>query len=87
MALFKLTFLRQFIRRHTKPIQEDVATRWQKRLAVGYMLLAWNAFGIVCYQIYDGKADWAAYYGLKSEEELRMTQGKKRFQVERGLTL
>ncbi|XP_044744798.1 uncharacterized protein LOC123306742 [Coccinella septempunctata] len=73
MTLFKFPFIRRIIRRHTKPIEEDTAALWKKRLAVGYMLLAWNAFGFVCYQMYQGKLDWAAYHGLKSEEELRMT--------------
>ncbi|KAL3287125.1 hypothetical protein HHI36_001606 [Cryptolaemus montrouzieri] len=77
MSLFRFTFLRKFIRRHTKPIPEDDAAKWQKRLSLGYAIVAWNAFGFVCYQVYKGKADWAQYHGLKTEEELKMTPAQQ----------
>lgn len=59
-----------------KPLQETTAAQWKSRLSIAYALLAWNAFGIVVYMISTGRADWAKYHGLKSEEELQMTPGK-----------
>ncbi|KAI5643075.1 hypothetical protein NE865_04797 [Phthorimaea operculella] len=41
-----------------------------------YGFLAWNAFGLVVYSVYQGKADWAHYYGLKSDEEHSMPPGQ-----------
>lgn len=76
MSLFKFLWLRQFIRRHTKPIPEVTAEVWKKRLSVSYMLLAWNAFGFVLYMIYSGKADWAQFYGVKDENELKLSPGR-----------
>lgn len=52
------------IRRHTSPIPLSVADSWKRKLSVIYALLAWNAFGIVIYQVYKGKADWASESGL-----------------------
>ncbi|KAJ8924414.1 hypothetical protein NQ315_007210 [Exocentrus adspersus] len=77
MALFRILWLRRWIRRKTNPIPVDRADLWKKRLSVGYMLVAWNAFGLVCYMVYKGKSDWAKYYGLKSEEELSISPGKQ----------
>ncbi|KAK9880521.1 hypothetical protein WA026_011760 [Henosepilachna vigintioctopunctata] len=71
--MFRFKFLRNIIRRHTRPIPEDNASKWKRRLSLAYMILAWNAFGLVCYQIYIGKSDWAEYHGLKTEEELQLT--------------
>lgn len=65
-------WLRQLIRRNTKPITENQAGVWKKRLALGYALIAWNAFGIVCYLIYTGKGGWMTQ---KQEEEANMTPG------------
>ncbi|KAJ8723913.1 hypothetical protein PYW07_007893 [Mythimna separata] len=59
----------RFVRKRTKPIPEDTAILWKRRLSIAYGLLAWNAFGLVVYNVYKGKADWAHYYGLKSDEE------------------
>lgn len=75
MALFRFMWLRRFIRRHTKEIPYTTADTWKKRLSVIYMLVAWNAFGVVCYSIYQGKGDWAKYYNLKSTDELNLTPG------------
>ncbi|KAJ8962631.1 hypothetical protein NQ318_001024 [Aromia moschata] len=77
MSLFKIQWLRRFIRRNTNPVPVDRAALWKNRLAVAYMLIAWNGFGIVAYMIYNGKADWAKYYGLKSEEELKMSPAQQ----------
>ncbi|CAK1583654.1 unnamed protein product [Parnassius mnemosyne] len=59
----------KFIRRRTKPIPADEAFLWKRRLSLAYGFIAWNAFGLLVYSIYQGKADWAHYYGLKSDEE------------------
>lgn len=58
-----------------RPIAEVKAGSWKRRLSVLYALLAWNAFGVVCYAIATGKADWVKYHGLKSEEEANMRPG------------
>ncbi|XP_028159602.1 uncharacterized protein LOC135080865 [Ostrinia nubilalis] len=58
-----------FVRRRTKPIPADTALLWKRRLSVAYAVFAWNAFGLVVYSFYQGKADWAHYYGLKTDEE------------------
>lgn len=73
MALFQMKWLRRWVRKHTNPIPEDNALIWKKRLSVAYALLAWNAFGFVCYMIYTGRNDWAKYYGYKTEEEAKLT--------------
>lgn len=75
MLRFQFYWLRRMIRNNTDPIPEETALRWKKRLSVAYALIAWNAFGIIIYQSFNGKADWAAYHGLKTEEELKMTPG------------
>ncbi|KDR24169.1 hypothetical protein L798_08999 [Zootermopsis nevadensis] len=67
--MFYFKWLRRFIRRHTNPIPVNRAATVKKTLSVAYMLLAWNAFGFVCYMIYTGRGDWAKYYGYKSEAE------------------
>ncbi|XP_049826331.1 uncharacterized protein LOC109609329 [Aethina tumida] len=77
MSLFRFPWLRRFVRRNTNPIPQDKAYLWKNRLSLAYMLICWNAFGLVCYMFYQGKGDWAKYYGLKSEEELKMTPAQK----------
>ncbi|XP_050332102.1 uncharacterized protein LOC126760486 [Bactrocera neohumeralis] len=77
MALFELKWLRRWVRRHTNPIPEDSAQLWKRRLSIGYALLAWNAFGFVCYMVYTGRNDWAKYYGYKSEEEAKLTPAQQ----------
>ncbi|XP_018576780.1 uncharacterized protein LOC108915280 [Anoplophora glabripennis] len=77
MSLFRIMWLRRFIRNNTTPIAVDRAALWKKRLSVAYMLITWNAFGMVCYMIYQGKGDWAKFYGVKSEEEANMSPGKQ----------
>ncbi|XP_067637437.1 uncharacterized protein [Eurosta solidaginis] len=73
MALFQMKWLRRFVRRNTNPIPEDRAALWKERLSIAYALLAWNAFGFVCYMMYTGRADWPRYYGYKTEEEANLT--------------
>uniref|UniRef100_W8CAP0 Uncharacterized protein n=1 Tax=Ceratitis capitata TaxID=7213 RepID=W8CAP0_CERCA len=77
MALFEMKWLRRWVRRHTSPIPEDNAVLWKRRLSVVYALLAWNAFGFVCYMVYTGRNDWARYYGFKSEEEAKLTPAQQ----------
>lgn len=67
MALFQFRWLRNFVRRNTRPIKEPVAHTWKRRFSVAYALLAWNAFGFILYQIYNGKSDWAKAHGIKNE--------------------
>ncbi|GAB0088269.1 uncharacterized protein DMENIID0001_026640 [Sergentomyia squamirostris] len=69
MALFKFRWLRRYVRRNTRPIPMTTAEKWKDRLSLGYMFLAWNAFGVVCYAIYKGKVDWVKYHGIKDEHE------------------
>jgi hypothetical protein len=69
-------WLRKLIRRHTNPIPGDRAESVRNKLSLAYVLLAWNAFGFVCYVIYTGRGDWARYYGHKSEAEASMPPGK-----------
>ncbi|VVC91493.1 uncharacterized protein LOC126972576 [Leptidea sinapis] len=70
-----------FIRKRTKPIPEDTAVVWKKRLSIAYGLLTWNAFGLMIYSISQGKADWAHYYGLKSDEEKAISPAKSWTQI------
>ncbi|GAB6032239.1 hypothetical protein CHUAL_010879 [Chamberlinius hualienensis] len=42
----------RFIRRHSRPVAYDVAEKWDKRLAIAYNLLVWNAFGLTVWYIY-----------------------------------
>lgn len=65
----------QFVRRRTKPIPEETAILWKRRLSIAYAIAAWNAFGLVLYSMFQGKADWAHYYGLKTDEEHSVPPG------------
>ncbi|XP_059616347.1 uncharacterized protein LOC132261520 [Phlebotomus argentipes] len=76
MALFRFNWLRRLIRRNTRPIAHNTAETWRNRLSLTYMFLAWNAMGVVCYAIYNGKLDWAKYHGLKEENE-HLTQAER----------
>lgn len=64
--MFHFKWLRRLVRRHTKPIPVDRAASVKQKLSFVYMLLAWNAFGVVCYMVYTGRGDWAQHYGYKS---------------------
>lgn len=75
MSLFRILWLRRFIRKNTNPIPIDRAEAWRKRLSFMYMLIGWNAFGFVCYMCFTGKKDWAKYYGVISEDEAKMPAG------------
>lgn len=63
------------MRRYTNPMPVDKAASWKQRLSLMYMLVAWNAFGFVCYMVFTGKSDWAKYHGLKNEDEANKTPG------------
>lgn len=77
MALFEMKWLRRFVRRHTNPIPEHRADLWKRRLSIGYAILAWQAFGLVCYMVYTGRNDWAKFYGYKTEEELALSPAQQ----------
>lgn len=66
----------KFVRKRTKPIDEHTAVLWKRRLSIAYGLFAWNAIGLVIYSAYKGKADWANYYGLKTDEEAATPPGQ-----------
>lgn len=88
--MFQFKWLRRFVRRNTNPIPQTTAELWKRRLSFGYVLLAWQAFGVVCYSVYKGKVDWAKYHGLKSDEELSLSpaqQFSKTLNVEKGKIL
>jgi len=74
--MFSFKWFRRFVRRHTNPIPFDRAASVKQKLSLIYMLLAWNAFGIVFYMIYTGRGDWAKYYGYKSEADSLLPPGK-----------
>lgn len=75
MSLFKMRWLRNVIRSTTKPIPMSRAAKAKQRLSIIYAIVAWNAFGFVCYAIYQGKSDWAAFHGLSSEDERKLSPG------------
>ncbi|KAH8416828.1 hypothetical protein KR222_006452 [Zaprionus bogoriensis] len=77
MALFEMKWLRRFVRRHTNPIPEQRAELWKRRLSIGYAILAWQAFGLVCYMVYTGRNDWAKYYGYKTDEDLALSPAQQ----------
>uniref|UniRef100_A0A182PSR6 EF-hand domain-containing protein n=1 Tax=Anopheles epiroticus TaxID=199890 RepID=A0A182PSR6_9DIPT len=75
MSLFQQPrWLRRWIRRRTNPIALDRAHLWKRRLSLFYAVVAWNAFGGVCYMIYTGRNDWAKFYGYKTDEEAQLPQ-------------
>ncbi|XP_017779646.1 PREDICTED: uncharacterized protein LOC108564952 [Nicrophorus vespilloides] len=68
MSLFKFEWLYKIVRRHSKPIPENRAQVWKSRLSIMYMVLAWNAFGVICYTFYKGRGDWAKHHGVSNSE-------------------
>ncbi|KAG8228612.1 hypothetical protein J437_LFUL009317 [Ladona fulva] len=75
--MWRIQWLRRFIRRRMKPIPIDRAQLWEQRLSIAYMFFAWNAFGIVCYMMYTGRSDWAKYHGLKDEMDDHLTPAQQ----------
>ncbi|CAH1365679.1 hypothetical protein MTP99_001935 [Tenebrio molitor] len=75
MAMFNFPWIRRFIRKHMSYVPEERAHIWKQRLSVVYMLVAWNAFGFVVYNIYKGNSDWARKY--KSDAELSLTPAQQ----------
>lgn len=57
-------WLRRLIRSNTKPIERTRAESHKRTLSLAYMFFAWNAIAIVCYNMYNGKKDWAEYHGI-----------------------
>lgn len=74
----------RFIRRHSRPINEDSATKWHKRLNVTYIFLSWNVLGFVLYCHFradkdkhgksifgsDSAASWVDYLKLKGDTQV-----------------
>ncbi|XP_068159221.1 uncharacterized protein [Drosophila tropicalis] len=77
MGLFEMKWLRRFVRRNTNPIPEQRAELWKRRLSLGYAILAWQAFGFVCYMVYTGRNDWAKYYGYKTEQDAALSPAQQ----------
>lgn len=71
-----MRWIRRWLRRNMKPIDEYDAMEWKKKISFLYAFLAWNTVGIVAYHVYNKKYDWAAYYGLKLDEEINQSPGK-----------
>lgn len=71
-----MRWLRRLIRRNMKPIDEYDAIEWKLKLSYFYAFCAWNCMGYVFYQMYNNKHDWAAYYGLKLDDEINERPGK-----------
>lgn len=70
MALFRIRWLRRFVRKHTKPMSLDTAARNKQRLSLLYMFFAWNAVGFVTYSIFTkGKSNWAVFHNLEEDTE------------------
>lgn len=44
--------IRNFMRRNTKPMSEHKARLWKNRLTIVYTIAAWNALGLVIYEMY-----------------------------------
>lgn len=65
--MFQIQWLRRWIRRSMKPMPHDFAHSSKKKLSLAYAFFAWNALAVVGYAMYNGKRDWAAYYGLEQE--------------------
>jgi hypothetical protein len=57
------------------PLPLQKAANWKQRLSIVYAIVAWNAFGVVCYMAYTGRRDWADFYGYKTEEEKAISPG------------
>lgn len=70
MALFRLLWLRRFVRRHTRPMPLDTAARNKQRLSILYMFFAWNAVGFIAYSaLTKGKTNWAVFHKLEEEQD------------------
>lgn len=70
MTLFRMKWLRRFVRKHTKPISLDTAARNKQRLSLLYMFFAWNAVGFIAYSIMTkGKSNWAVFHNLEEQTE------------------
>lgn len=68
-------WLRGILRRNTTPMTVKEAAAFKEKISVLYCILSVNAFIGVLYACKTGKADWAKYFGLKSETELQRSPG------------
>jgi hypothetical protein len=51
------------------PMDEGHAWKMKDKLSIAYALIAWNAFGFVAYQCFQGKKNWPTALGVRSPEE------------------
>jgi len=58
------------------PMTEESAWSVKDKLSIAYAVIAWNAFGVVCYQMYNGNVHWPVTAGIRSPEEEAIRPGK-----------
>ncbi|XP_071453655.1 uncharacterized protein [Hetaerina americana] len=76
-SIWTIRWIRRFFRRRMKPVPIDQAHLWKQRLSIAYMLISWNAFGIVLYMMFTGRSDWAKAYGFASESDANIPRGRQ----------
>lgn len=59
-----------------KPMNEYDASIWQMRLSFVYAFFAWNALGIVGYNIYSKKRVLSEFLGTDLEDDISKRPGK-----------
>lgn len=62
-------FIRRWIRARMHPMAERSAMSIRQKISIAYMLIAWNAFGYVVYQMATGNKHWPVTHGVMTEEE------------------
>lgn len=60
--------VRRFVRKHTKPIPEEKALKWKKKLSAVYIFFSWNALGFVMYEMYKRKENPENYKNGKFDK-------------------
>lgn len=73
--MFNWRWLRGIVRRNTAPLTVEQAAARKEKISILYCILSVNAFIGVLYACRTGKADWAKYFGLKSEAEIERSPG------------
>ncbi|CAG9809499.1 unnamed protein product [Chironomus riparius] len=82
--MFELKWLRRIVRKKTNPIPVDIAHKYKGRLSFVYAFIAWNAFGLVIFQIFRGKADWADHHGLPKEDGTSAQQFARMLNIQKA---
>jgi len=82
-----MRWLRNLIRRNTRPIAHNTAHIWKKRLSIAYGFIAWNAICLVGYSMYKGKRDWAAYHGLEVDQSPPSVQFSRMMDIPKAKVL